>query len=99
MDPPLRGYREDLANGDYQGGGYPDEPATGDYRTVAPAGYRDDPLTGEYRGTAAGYRDDRAGRSLCDCASCAGGRRTACLAPSVAPAQLQPVGIAEVSSL
>jgi hypothetical protein len=59
-EPPLRGYREDSANGDYPGG-YPDEPATGDYRTVAPAGYRDDPLTGEYRGAAADYRDDRAG--------------------------------------
>jgi hypothetical protein len=56
---PLHGYSGDRPAGDYPGG-YPDDPATGDYRSAAAASYRDDPLTGDYRG-APDYRDDQAG--------------------------------------
>jgi len=72
-EPPQRGYRDGPSAGDYSGtasgyreepsggdysGGYPDEPGTGDYRSIPTSGYRDDPLSGDYRGAAAGYRDD-----------------------------------------
>src|SRR5216684_3973121 len=76
-EPPQRGYRDGPSAGDYSGtasgyredppggdysGGYPDEPGTGDYRSIPTSGYRDDPLSGDYRGGApAGeYRDDAA---------------------------------------